>query len=519
MTVLGVDIGTSSSKGVLVDEDGTVLATAVRPHTVDRPRPGHVEMDARVWWDEFASLARELLKSPHDGASVTAVGVSGMGPCVTLTDAADTPLRPAILYGVDTRATEQIARLEAELGRDAVLRRCGSLLSTQAVGPKIAWLAEHEPETVARARRLYMPSSYLVRRLTGAYTLDHHSASQAVPLYDSVAQEWYAPWTRHIAPWLEPPRLLWPGDIAGRVTAEAADATGLPVGVPVITGTVDAWSEALSVGAQHTGDLMLMYGSTMFLIHTLADRLLVPELWSTVGALPGTRSLAGGMATSGVITDWLRELSGAPDHATLLAEAAASGPGARGLLMLPYFAGERTPVADPHARGVIAGLTIEHTRGDLYRAALEATAFGVRHNVEAMRAAGADVRRVVAVGGGVRGGLWTGIVSSVTGLEQEVRTVSLGASYGAAFLAAGAVGDPRIDAWNPVRERVAPDPLLRARYDELYALYLGLYPATRDISHALAGHQLSGHQLSGDEPSVDRQFRDGQSGRRRDAHG
>ena len=489
MTVLGVDIGTSSSKGVLVDEDGTVLATAVRPHSVGRPRPGHVEMDARVWWDEFASIARELLRSAPDDTSVTAVGVSGMGPCVALADGTDTPLRPAILYGVDTRATEQIARLDDELGRDAVLRRCGSLLSTQAVGPKIAWLAEHEPDVVVRARRLYMPSSYLVVRLTGAYVLDHHSASQAVPLYDSVAQEWYEPWTRHIAPWLELPRLLWPGDIAGRVTAEAADATGLPVGVPVVTGTIDAWSEALSVGAQHTGDLMLMYGSTMFLINTLADRLLVPQLWSTVGALPGTRSLAGGMATSGMITDWLRELFGTPGHATLLDEAEASGPGARGLLMLPYFAGERTPVADPHARGVIAGLTVEHTRGDLYRAALEATAFGVRHNVEAMRAAGADIRRVVAVGGGTRGGLWTRIVSAVTGLEQEVRTVSLGASYGAAFLAASAVGGPLLDEWNPVCERVVPDQRLRSDYDELYALYLRLYPATRDIAHALAGRQ------------------------------
>ncbi|MGP4043636.1 FGGY-family carbohydrate kinase [Streptomyces sp. 2A115] len=489
MTVLGVDIGTSSSKGVLVDEDGTVLATAVRPHAVSRQRPGHVEMDARVWWDEFTSIARELLKSLGDDASVTAVGVSGMGPCVALADEADTPLRPAILYGVDTRATEQIARLDAELGHDAVLRRCGSLLSTQAVGPKLAWLAEHEPETVARARRLYMPSSYLVCRLTGTYVLDHHSASQSVPLYDSVAQEWYQPWVRRVAPWLELPLLRWPGDIAGHVTAEAAGVTGLPAGIPVVTGTIDAWSEALSVGAQHTGDLMLMYGSTMFLINTVSDRILVPQLWSTVGALPGTRSLAGGMATSGVITDWLRELFGTPDHASLLAEAESSGPGARGLLMLPYFAGERTPVADPYARGVIAGLTVEHTRGDLYRAALEATAFGVRHNVEAMRAAGADIRRAVAVGGGTQGGLWTRIVSAVTDLEQEVRTVTLGASYGAAFLAASAVGGPLIDSWNPVRERIAPDPRLRARYDELYALYLRLYPATRDLTHALAEYQ------------------------------
>ncbi|MDT0319644.1 FGGY-family carbohydrate kinase [Streptomyces millisiae] len=483
MTVLGVDIGTSSGKGVLVDTDGTVLATATRPHEVDRPRPGHVEMDATVWWDEFASIARELTSQ---GPPVTAVGVSGMGPCVALTDADDTPLRPAILYGVDTRATAQIARLTAELGRDAVLERCGSLLSTQAVGPKIAWVAEHEPELAARARRLYMPSSYLVRRLTGAYVLDHHSASQSVPLYDSLAHDWYGPWAERVAPGVELPPLRWPGEVAGHVTAGAAAATGLPAGIPVTAGTVDAWSEALSVGATDTGDLMLMYGSTMFLINTVAERLLVPELWSTVGALPGTRSLAGGMATSGVITDWLRQLFGSPEHAALLAEAEASGVGARGLLMLPYFAGERTPVADPDARGVIAGLTVSHTRGDLYRAALEATAFGVRHNVEAMRAAGADIRRVVAVGGGTQGGLWTRIVSDVTGLEQEIRAVTLGASYGAAFLAAGTVGAPSIDAWNPVVERVTPDAGRRRAYDERYALYRRLYPATRDIAHALS---------------------------------
>lgn len=486
MTVLGVDIGTSSSKGVLVGTDGTVLGTAVRPHTVSRPRPGHVEMDAAVWWDEFASLARELVPP---GSAVEAVGVSGMGPCVALADENDTPLHPAILYGVDTRATAQIARLDAELGPDAVLQRCGSLLSTQAVGPKIAWLAEHRPGITARARRLYMPSSYLVNRLTGAYVLDHHSASQSVPLYDSTTEEWYRPWARRIAPDLELPSLRWPGEIAGRVTAGAAAVTGLPVGVPVVTGTIDAWSEALSVGAQHTGDLMLMYGSTMFLINTVAERLLVPQLWSTVGALPGTRSLAGGMATSGMITDWLRELLGVSGHDALLAEAEASGVGAKGLLMLPYFAGERTPVADPDARGVIAGLTVEHTRGDLYRAALEATAFGVRHNVEAMRAAGADIRRVVAVGGGTQGGLWTRIVSDVTGLEQEIRTVTIGASYGAAFLAANAVGDVDIDSWNPVRERVLPEPRRQSRYDGLYDLYLRLYPATRDIGHALARHQ------------------------------
>lgn len=485
--VLGVDIGTSSSKGVLVSLDGTVLRSAVREHSVERPAPGHVEMDAEIWWDELVSLSRELT-APGD-ADVVAVGLSGMGPCVLLTDADDRPVRPAILYGVDTRSVDQIARLNAELGIEEIRRRCGSDLSSQAAGAKIAWIADEEPERYARARRLYMPSSWLVHRLTGAYVLDHHSASQTTPLYDTHALAWYGPWADRIAPGLELPPLRWSGEEAGTVTAEAARLTGLPQGVPVITGTVDAWAEALSVGAHRPGDLMLMYGTTMFLVHTVPDLLTDPALWSTVGALPGTRNLAGGMATSGAVTGWLRELFGDPGYADLLQLAERSGPGAGGLLMLPYFSGERTPVMDPQARGVIAGLTLSHTRGDLYRAALEATAYAVRHNIEALRQAGGDIRRVVAVGGGTQGGLWTQIVSDVTGYPQELRTTSIGAGYGGALLAAQLVGDASIDAWNPVQETVTPRPGTAARYEELYGLYRALYPASAEVVHALAAQQ------------------------------
>ncbi|MPY85833.1 MAG: sugar kinase [Actinophytocola sp.] len=485
--VIGVDVGTSSSKGVLVDLDGNVLRSATREHAVDRPRPGWVEMDADIWWHEFASLTAELL-APGD-ARIVAVGVSGMGPCVVLTDARDRPLRPAILYGVDTRSTRQIDELTDRFGEDEILARCGSVLSTQAAGAKVAWVADQEPKLFAQARRLFLTSSWLAFNLTGEYVLDHHSASQCTPLYDTDARDWYRPWAEIIAPGLSLPPLRWPGDIAGTVTREAAERTGLPEGVPVITGTVDAWSEAVSVGAQEVGDLMLMYGTTMFLVNTVAAKVTSRSLWGTVGAFPGTRNLAGGMATSGAITSWLRELFGSPDYAELLRLAEDSGPGANGLVMLPYFAGERTPIMDPHARGIIAGLTLSHSRGDLYRAALEATGLGVRHNIETLEAAGGDVRRIVAVGGGVQGTLWAQIVSDITQRAQAIPSQTIGASYGAAFLAARSVADTSIAEWNPVKEIREPRPEVGAEYDELYAAYRELYASTRTVAHTLAARQ------------------------------
>ena len=482
--VLGVDIGTSSSKAVLVSLEGDVLASATREHRVDLPAPGHVEMDPAVWWHELCALAHDLLAARD--VAVAAVGVSGMGPCVVVADAGGTPLRPAILYGIDTRAEAQIEELTQRYGETEIAARAGSLLSTQAVGPKLAWLAEHEPDTFAAARRLLMPSSFLVHRLTGAYVLDHHSASQSTPLYDLEAERWNEPWWDDLAPGIERPALLWPGDVAGTVTAAAAQATGLPEGTPVLAGTVDAWAEAVSGDAHNLGDLMLMYGSTLFFVHTVDRLLRARALWSTVGAYPGTRSLAAGMATSGSITGWLRELFGGTEYETLVAEAGASPAGANGLLLLPYFAGERTPFADPRARGVLAGLTLAHTRGDVYRAALEATAFGVRHNLEALEDAGAEIARIVAVGGGTTGALWTQIVSDVTGREQVVPAKTIGASYGDAYLAACAVAKPSIADWNPPADVVRPREEHAPLYDELYELYRDLYTATSSTVHALA---------------------------------
>jgi xylulokinase len=238
---------------------------------------------------------------------------------------------------------------------------------------------------------------------------------------------------------------------------------------------------------------MLMYGTTMFMIEVLKEPLSHPGLWGTTGILPKTHNLAAGMATSGALTGWLKKISGDMPYEDLTREAAGVPPGSDALVVLPYFAGERTPLFDPRARGLISGLTLSHGRGHLYRAMLEATAYGVRHIFEFMRDAGGGGERLVAVGGGTKGGLWTQIVSDVTGRPQNLPEQTIGASYGDALLAARAVGLAEPDAdWSTISETVEPEAENREIYDELYGIYRDLYPATREASHALADLQKGG---------------------------
>jgi len=404
--LLGVDIGTSSSKAVLTRLDGTVVASAQREHRLSLPHPGWAEHDAEhVWWADLLALLGELGRESLAG--VGGVCISGIGPCLLPVDRDGVPLRAAVLYGIDTRASSEVQELTERYGADVVLASGGSPLTSQAVGPKLLWLRRHEPEVWERTERFLMASSFAVLRLTGEYVLDHHSASQCNPLYDLRGECWREDWAEEIAPGLELPRLLWPGEAAGVVSAAAAAETGLPHGAPVAAGTIDAWAESLSAGAVRPGDTMLAYGTTMFFVHVAPAATPHPSLWLTAGVRPGSQTIAAGMATSGALTGWLRELAGGPPFEQLVSEAAATPPGAEGLVVLPYFAGERTPLFDPRARGAVLGLTLTHDRGHLYRGMLEATGFGVRHNLEAIELAGGEPSRLVAVGGGTRGGLWT----------------------------------------------------------------------------------------------------------------
>lgn len=484
--LLGVDIGTASSKAVLAAPDGRIVATASRPHELSLPRPGWAEADAEnVWWADVVALCRELATD-----RIAGVCVSGVGPCLLPCDGNDKPLRPAILYGIDTRATEEIRELTEEYGAARLQERCGKTPSSQSVGPKIRWLRRHEPRVWEKTRRWHNSHSYAVAKLTGEYVLDQHTASQCDPLFDVQANDWATDWAGDICAEVPLPRLAWPSDIVGTITERAAAQTGLRKGTPVCAGTVDATAEAFSVGVRRPGDLMLMYGSTMFLLQISEKLTSHPPLWTTVGAEPGSYQLAGGMATSGSLTGWLRELTGDTPFADLVREAAATPPGADGLLVLPYFAGERTPHFDPKARGVIAGLTLRHTRGHLYRAAYEGIAYGIRQIIELFD----EPDRIVAVGGGTQGGLWTQVVSDVTGRPQLVPEQAIGASYGDALLAAIGTGlvPPDTD-WTRIDRTVQPDPATADAYDELYRAFTDLYPATRRQVHTLADFQTRRH--------------------------
>lgn len=488
---LGVDIGTFETKGVIVSATGEIVAQAARAHRMQVPEPGWAEHDAEQdWWGDFVHVTRKMLsESGIAPSSIAGVGASGIGPCMLPVDVDGNPLMNAVLYGVDTRAATEIEDMTREIGADIILDRCGNALTSQAVGPKILWLKRNRPEIFARTHKILNSSSFLVHRLTGRYTIDHYSAGNFSPFYLADRQGW----SDELAPGILSldmlPDLLWTTDIAGGVTARAAAETGLDENTPVIAGTIDAAAEAVSVGVRNDGDLMLMYGSTIFIILLTPERVRDARLWYAPWLFPGQHGAMAGLSTSGTLTHWFRdnfarELPRETAVMQLAAEAEASPPGAKGLVLLPYFSGERTPIHDTHAKGLLFGLDLTHTRGDMFRAVLEGIAHGTRHVFETYAEAGQAPRAIYAVGGGTKNRVWSAATSDISGMDQVIREKTIGASYGDAFLAALALGGAKpadIDVWNPVASAVTPRADLRAMYDRQHAIFRGLYPATRSF--------------------------------------
>jgi xylulokinase len=432
---------------VLVDTSGEVRAEARARHGISTPRPGHVEHDAdAVWWGDLVTVANELMRSLAEGDELLGLGCSGIGPCVLPVDEQLRPLRPAILYGVDTRAAAEIAELERILGRDEIFRRSGNALTSQSVGPKMLWVERNEPEVAARTRWYLTSQSYLVAKLTGRVVIDHATAGYAHPFYELGELRYNVDGLEGTVPPEKLPDVAWSSDIAGTITAEAAAETGLPEGLPVVVGTTDSPAEAVGSSVMAPGDLMLQLGSTGYLIQVNDRPVANDVLWSAPWVLPGRFVLAAGTSTGGTATRWIAEQLGL-DHgdgdAALfgrLMELARSAPaGSNGVLHLPHFAGERTPFHDPDARGAFIGLSLSSGRAELARAVSE----GVGHSVALALSTLVDQAqgdpRIVAVGGGVKNEIIARTIVDVTGYGMA-RAETLGASYGDAILAGIGIG-------------------------------------------------------------------------------
>jgi xylulokinase len=495
---IGVDAGTSETKAVLVDGAGVVVSQAAAPNTLLVPQPGYAEHDASSdWWGNLCDVVHSLLESSGVAPSrIEAVGCSAIGPCVLPVDEDCEPLRPGILYGIDTRASRQIDDLTAAYGAQEILDRTGNALTSQSAGPKVAWLRDEEPDVFAAASVFHTSQSFMVAKLTGEHVIDHGTAAYFGPFYDIHAQEWNAAWTEPIVEVDRLPRPAWPTELAGRVTEPAAAATGLAVGTPVIVGAADAPAEAVSSGVLAPGDLMVMYGSSIFMIAVVEGTIVDPRMWAAPWVFEGSSIVAGGTSTAGTLTRWMIDLLGGdidpadlPKYYEDFAQwAAASPPGARGLDILPYFSGERTPIHDPDARGVIFGLSLRHSREDLARAVLEGIAQGIKLNMDVMSEIGVPINRIRAVGGGVKNRPWLEAVTDCIGRPQEV-VAQRGAAYGDAMLAAIGVRALRredVGSWLRVDETIHPNKALADLYERQAGRQRRLYESTKTLMHEAA---------------------------------
>ncbi|MGI6166368.1 MAG: FGGY-family carbohydrate kinase [Limnochordia bacterium] len=504
--IIGVDIGTQGVKGALLNQEFEIVARAYIETYYLQPKPNWVEHDSeKVWWGGFKTIVKQLLRDiPRE--KISGIGCSGVSPCLLPMDKGDRPLRNAILYGIDTRSKDEVREMTARLGEDQVLELSRQPLSTQSIGPKLLWYQKNEPHNFDKTERIFTSSNYIVYKLTGNYVLDHSQASEYAPFYNYHKKDWD---NRTISLYEMPLKLFPPlknaYDIGGTITKEAAEETGLPEGIPVVVSTVDAFAELLSVGGVDKGEVVLIYGTTGIIALATDKMPLVKDLYVYPHPLhDNLYVVSGGMATTAALTKWFRDNFGELEklmqgrlgvnaYELLSEQAAKVPPGSEGLMVLPYFSGERTPHNDPLARGVLMGLTTYHGRANIYRALLEGTAYGYKQHFDLFSEYGFEVQKVVACGGGSKSALWVQIVSDVTGYDQQLPNAPLGSEIGAAFLVAKAIGLQ--DDFSTIRTKlisrngvnyVTANLKNHHVYQDYYAIYTRLYENIKDDMHALA---------------------------------
>jgi xylulokinase len=472
-SLVGIDVGTTGVKALAIAPNGEVLAREEEEYPLSIPQPGWAEQDPEVWW-----RATEQALGRLGATDVAGIGLSGQMHGLVALDSADRVLRPAILWN-DQRTGAECAEIEARVGLARLIELTGNRALTGFTAPKLLWLRRHEPEVYGRISHVLLPKDFVRLRLTGERAIDCADASGTL-LFDVASRRWSAEVLDALelpAEWL-PPALESPA-VSG-VTRD---------GIPVAAGAGDQAAGALGVGVDRPGPLSVQIGTSGVVFAALPAFAADPEarVHAFCHAVPGAWHAMGVMLSAAGSLRWFRDaFAPGADYTELTAEAGRWEPGAEGVLYLPYLAGERTPHADPGARGAFAGLSPRHDRGALVRAVLEGVAYGLRDSLELLRALGVEPAAGRVSGGASRSELWLRIVASVLGVPLERTVTEEGAAYGAALLAGVAGGvfadvGEAVAACVRIQDRVEPEPSWQASYDVGYERFRALYPAIRPV--------------------------------------
>ena len=508
---LGVDVGTSGTKALLMDETGRVLATATEEYPLHVPKPNWSEQNPEDWWRATVVSIRSVLeKSGVSPDSVRGLGLSGQMHGSVFLDASNRVIRPAILWN-DQRTGEECAEITERVGAERLLELVSNPALTGFTAPKILWLRKHEPENYRRVTKVLLPKDYVRFRLTGEFATEVSDASGTL-LFDVRNRRWSEQVLDELeipGEWM--PRAYESPEVTGTLQPEVAQELGLRPGTPVVGGGGDQAAGAVGNGIVEAGVVSAVLG-TSGVVFAYSER---PEtdprgrLHTFCHAVPGAWHQMGVMLSAGGSFRWFRDVLGQEEAAEaerrgvdpyeVLTERASKAPiGSEGLVFLPYLAGERTPYPDPNARGVFVGLSLRHGKEHLVRAVLEGVAFGLRDSLEIMRDLGVPIRQIRASGGGARSPLWRQILADVFGLPVVTTNAEEGPAYGVALLAAVGTGTfPSVPEACRLAIKVVSqtDPDLEAvrLYEEYYGVYRSLYPTLKGTFTRLVDLSLKGH--------------------------
>src|SRR5215470_2447719 len=499
--LLGLDVGTTSTIGILIDGEGKTLATASRPATLYSDHPNWAEEDPEQWWTNVRAITRELLVETRMPAeSIAGIGITGMVPALVAIDANGQLLRRSIQQN-DARAVDEIEAMKRAIAAEEFFRRTGGSINQQVIATKLRWLAKHEPALFGRIATVFGSYDYIAWRLTGAVAIEQNWALESgfVDIGSGRIDPQLVSLGGIALECLPPVRASHA--VVGSVSDGAAAATGLARGTPVVAGCADHVASAFVAGAVGDGDLVLKFGGAGDILLSTSKLITDPRLFVDHHIVPGQWFSNGCMAASGSLLNWIvREwaageapkaaAAGLSVHAWLDRLAAGTPAGADGLILLPYVLGEKTPLHDPHARGTLIGLGLHHGLAHVWRAALEGVVFGFRHHVEVFRERGVTVGRVVACDGGAASDLWLQIAADV--LQRPVQRLLRhpGSCLGAAYVAGMGVGVFR--DWQGVARYVepgeifAPDATRAATYDRAYAVFRETYRRLQTLYPSLA---------------------------------